>query len=269
MAETTQKSVLLVIVDPQNDFHEGGSLAVAGATKDSERLAAWIKAQGAKITDIVVTMDSHQKYHCGHPNYWIDAKTGAKPDPFTLIKTADLASNGGKWQTFHESQRKAGDAYVKALEDSGKFILCIWPEHCIVGTPGWNVQPTLMEALNWWADTTKKPIDYLIKGVNPDTEMYSALRAEVPNKDPSTELNKAAVAKWNSYDTVVFCGEAKSHCVNFTCTDFVTTANAGGKTVLLSDCQSSVGGFEKQGEAFFKSMQEQGVKLVATTDYNL
>ena len=30
----------LLIIDPQADFHEGGSLAVAGATGDSERIAA-------------------------------------------------------------------------------------------------------------------------------------------------------------------------------------------------------------------------------------
>ena len=34
----------LLIIDPQNDFHAGGSLAVPGADEDALRLAAWIGA---------------------------------------------------------------------------------------------------------------------------------------------------------------------------------------------------------------------------------
>jgi hypothetical protein len=50
----------LLIVDPQVDFHEGGSLAVAGANADAERLEAFIGAHLDEITSIFVTLDSHQ-----------------------------------------------------------------------------------------------------------------------------------------------------------------------------------------------------------------
>ena len=41
----TQKppGVILLIIDPQVDFHEGGSLAISGATADSERITKMIR----------------------------------------------------------------------------------------------------------------------------------------------------------------------------------------------------------------------------------
>ena len=69
--------------------------------------------------------------------------------------------------------------YVKALEKSGKFQLCIWPEHCIIGTDGHNVTPPVNEGLNTWVDSTHGAVDWILKGQNVHTEMYSALQAEV------------------------------------------------------------------------------------------
>jgi nicotinamidase-related amidase len=35
--------VILLIIDPQNDFHEGGSLEVPNSKQDSERITKMIK----------------------------------------------------------------------------------------------------------------------------------------------------------------------------------------------------------------------------------
>ena len=45
----------LFIIDPQNDFHEGGSLAVAGATDDSKRIAELIERHPFEIDHIFVS----------------------------------------------------------------------------------------------------------------------------------------------------------------------------------------------------------------------
>ena len=50
---------ILLIVDPQIDFHPGGSLAVAGANEDSARTASLILSNINDIDEIYVTMDSH------------------------------------------------------------------------------------------------------------------------------------------------------------------------------------------------------------------
>ena len=53
---------ILLIVDPQNDFCEGGSLPVAGATQAMKNISKHIKTN--KYDFIAVTMDSHPKNHC-------------------------------------------------------------------------------------------------------------------------------------------------------------------------------------------------------------
>lgn len=49
----------LLIVDPQRDFHEGGSLAVPGATEDAGRIAQLITSHAESIDELIVTLDSH------------------------------------------------------------------------------------------------------------------------------------------------------------------------------------------------------------------
>jgi nicotinamidase-related amidase len=51
--------VTLLIIDPQVDFHPGGSLAVAGADEDSKRIADFIDNNIDNIDEIYVTLDTH------------------------------------------------------------------------------------------------------------------------------------------------------------------------------------------------------------------
>ena len=54
----------LIIVDPQNDFIEGGSLPVSGARSAMQQLAEFIKNSSAEFSTIFVTQDSHPENHC-------------------------------------------------------------------------------------------------------------------------------------------------------------------------------------------------------------
>ena len=56
------QKVALIIVDPQVDFHRGGSLAVAGADEDAERIAAFIDKHALRIDEIYITLDSHPRW---------------------------------------------------------------------------------------------------------------------------------------------------------------------------------------------------------------
>ena len=86
----------LFIIDPQNDFHEGGSLAVAGATEDSKRIADLIERHPFEIDHIFVSLDAHHRVHIAHGAFWVDA-SGSPPEPFTQISHADVVS--GKWKS--------------------------------------------------------------------------------------------------------------------------------------------------------------------------
>jgi len=202
------------------------------------------------IHAISVTMDTHQRLHVGNPLYWVN-DAGKHPDPFTIITSEDLAA--GTWKASVAENQERAVQYVKDLEGTGKFKVCVWPYHCIAGTPGHNVQADVMAALNQWSSTTMKAPHFIFKGQNAHTEAYSALKAEIPNDDPSTKLDTEAIALWDSYDRVLFCGQAASHCVNFTCRDFVANRKKA-EVVVLSDCQSAVGGFEANAKTFFDDM---------------
>merc|ERR1719265_971847 len=100
--------------------------------------------------------------------------------------------------------------------------------------------------------------------------MFSALKAEVvlPD-DPSTSMNMELVKKLKGHSKVICCGEAKSHCVNYTVRDLLSEWPKGREKdiVVLTDCQSSVPGFEAAGETFFKDMTKAGCTMVASSDF--
>jgi nicotinamidase/pyrazinamidase len=94
MSESDEGPTILLIIDPQVDFHEGGALAVPGATSDSARIAEFIKGNGHKVDEILVTLDSHYKIHIAHGIFWT-SESNETPAPFSSIKAADIES--GKW----------------------------------------------------------------------------------------------------------------------------------------------------------------------------
>ena len=62
-----------------------------------------------------------------------------------------------------------------------------------------------------------KIIEYIHKGENCLTEMYSAIEAEVPiPTDPNTQTNTGLIAKLKLASKLLICGQAKSHTVNYT-----------------------------------------------------
>lgn len=122
------------------------------------------------------------------------------------------------------------------------------------------------EALQEWAETTRKEVIYIQKGTNPYTEMYSALSAAVEDPaDKSTALNTEVLGLLKVADKLFICGQALSHSVNYTCRDLVKHIDAS-KLYLLEDGTSMVQGFEKQGESFKQWFIAQGgncVKIAA------
>jgi len=115
----------LLIIDPQKDFHPGGSLAIPTADVDSARIAAMIEANVGAIADMIVSLDTHQQMHVAHPLFWIDA-AGKHPAPFTPIEVAAVES--GAWKTTDPRWRAWGLTYVKTLAANKRFVLIIWPE---------------------------------------------------------------------------------------------------------------------------------------------
>lgn len=253
----------LFIIDPQNDFHEGGSLAVAGATEDSKRIASLIRKNLTSIDHIYVSLDAHHRVHIAHAAFWKDA-AGNTPAPFTEILNADVVS--GKWKARDPEMQKWACEYTASLEAGGRFKHIIWPYHCLLGTSGHAVSPALNPALDEWSEKRGRAITWVLKGQNNRTEMYSALKAEVPvPDDPATHLNKQLIAQIAGHSEVIVCGQAKSHCVNWTTRDLVSAwplGRSASDICVLENATSSVGGFEAMANQFFDDMRKAGVRIV-------
>ena len=78
-------------------------------------------------------------------------------------------------------------------------------------------------------------------------------------------LPKQALLK---FDKVLVCGQAKSHCVNYTVRDLVQywPKDQLHKIHILTDTMSSVTGFEEAGEAFEKDMREAGLTVCTSAE---
>jgi nicotinamidase/pyrazinamidase len=197
----THKTALF-IVDPQNDFHTGGSLPVGNAVADSKRIANMIDRYGAHIHEIFVSLDSHHTCHIAHALSWVNEQ-GEHPAPFTQISHDDVVNK--RWMHVHDSpQMKIWvRVYTGALERKNRPRLTIWPEHCVIGSKGHGVVPVINTALQRWASKSKRQVNYIMKGQNLRTECYSALQAEVEDSsDQSTALNSQLLSRLKISDRV-------------------------------------------------------------------
>jgi nicotinamidase-related amidase len=261
----------LLVVDPQNDFCDvpGAALPVAGADADMKRLAQFIRERGDSLDAITVTLDSHSPVDIAHPAWWQDA-SGKSPAPFTAITVADVEA--GRWKARDPARQTSSLEYVRALERGKKYVLVIWPEHCLLGSWGHNIHPAVKAELDAWARRKLKPVAVVIKGLNPGTEHYSAARAEVPDPaDPETQLNRKLVDAMGAADHVLVAGEALSHCVAATVRDIVEALppDSARKVTLLTDAMSPVGGFEKLGADFLAEMRSRGMRASTTREASL
>lgn len=267
--DTHRGGHVLFIIDPQNDFHEGGSLAVPGAVEDSKRIADLIQKNTNKIERIVVTLDTHHKMHIHHAAFWKD-KNGNQPAPGTTITHADVKAN--IWEARQPLCREWSLTYTERLEASGRFQCLVWPDHCLLGTEGHCVHPPLMLALNDWATRRGRSISWYFKGQNNNTEMYSALKAEVELEDDSTtSIDRDLVETFKKHQKIICCGQAMSHCVNHTVRDLLSAwpKERAQDIVLLRDCASAVPGFEDAATTFIKDMGDSGVTVTEAATFVL
>lgn len=270
------KNIQLIVIDPQNDFCDPnkGALFVKGADHDMTRLANMINRLSSKISDIHVTLDSHHQIHVAHPIYWKDA-SGNHPNPFTII-TAQQVRNG-EWTTtrpswLHNTRKGFGALdYLEALEKNGKYPLCIWPPHCLIGHWGHNIYTPLLDALDSWETKEFAAVNYVTKGSNFHTEHYSAICADVVDPtDHTTGLNKDFLKTVIEADEILLSGEAGSHCLANTGIDadaYFTDSSFVKKLVLLKDATSPVGGFESYQDDFINKMVAKGMRVTTTQDY--
>ena len=271
-------STCLLVIDPQNDFcdlppeyrpvGQSPSLPVAGAHADLQRLAAFVQRHQAQLDQIVVTLDSHQRIDIAHPGFWQrgGAADGGQVLPFTAITAAQVRA--GEYLPRDAQALPRTLAYLDALEAAGLYTLMVWPVHCQIGSWGHGIHADLRQAFDAWELARVRALRHVFKGMNPWTEHYSALLAEVPDPaDPLTGLNRQLLGWLDEADQILVAGEAGSHCVKSTVEHLVQYLPRPERLVLLSDMMSPVTGFEAQQQGFFEAMRGAGVRLVRGAEW--
>ncbi|MEJ7138978.1 cysteine hydrolase [Amphibiibacter pelophylacis] len=263
----------LLLVDPQNDFCDlplamrpgrlfRPALPVPGAHQDMLRVADFIRRNTADIDAITITLDSHQSIDIAHNTFWINAE-GQTVAPFTAITVDDIES--GTYRPRQASALSRALDYTRALRERGRYTLVAWPEHCVLGTWGHNVHSDVMRAcLQWSAVRHSEPLRVL-KGMNPWTEHYSALAAEVADPDDaSTQTNTALLARLSASERLLVAGQASSHCVRATVEDLIRLGLPGERIILLTDCMSPVAGCASLQQAFFDFARDHRIQLATS-----
>jgi nicotinamidase-related amidase len=204
-ASQNPERVLVIGIDVQQDFMDNGALGVGGATKDVENFTKFIYNNLNEISQIAVSIDTHNPFQIFHPCWWVD-DNGNNPPPYTAITLADLDS--GKWKPVVNP--KASREYVEHLEKDGKKVLVIWTYHCLQGTSGCALENQFANMVYFHSVAKKAMTLRLVKGQDPLSEMYGIIK---PEYDTKNYINIDFLNKIEQFDKIVIGGEAKSHCV--------------------------------------------------------
>jgi nicotinamidase/pyrazinamidase len=262
-------SAKVLIIDPQNDFCDvsGAALPIAGASADLTRLAAFLQAAGSTLDDLIITLDSHATVGIERTTFW-QTGNAEEVSAFTEVMEADVRAR--KFVPRDEALTDQVIAYLHALEAQGRYRLMIWPVHCVIGTWGHNIYPPLASEIARWETQRQRGALKVMKGMNPLTEQYSAVRAEVPRPDdPRTQNNRELIDRTRPGEQLLFvAGEAASHCVSATLTHLLDemTIEERARVVLMRDCMSPVSGFESHAGKFFEAAATQGARVMTSID---
>lgn len=251
-ADEDRQKVLFLAIDMQNDFMERGELAVPGSHQDVARAARFLYENMEKITQVAVSLDTHQPQQVFHPSWWID-EHHHHPAPFTIIRRQDVES--GKWRAVSHPQESL--AYVTHLEEQSKKELCIWPYHCLEGSFGAALESQFSHMVYFHSIARQSVPIRIVKGKEPLSEMYGIFK---PEHGTYKEEQLGFLHSLKQYERIIVTGEAKSHCVleslgqmlEFYADDQQVTS----KIVVLEDCMSPIPGFEEQTEQTFAKWKE-------------
>ena len=265
-ATKNNENVLFLAIDVQQDFMDNGALGVPGANGDVERMTKFIYDNIDKISNIAVSLDTHQPHQIFHPCWWVD-EDGNNPAPSTPITLQDI--DDGKWKPVI-APRESRD-YVKHLEQDGKKTLVVWPYHCLQGTTGCALENQFANMAYFHSVAKKSALRTLVKGQDPYSEMYGIIKPEYSIKN---YVNLDFLNDLESFDKILIAGEAKSHCVLETIKQilehFANRPEITNKVYILSDCMSAIPGFEQTTDDTFNNfVSAYGVNIVESTNINL
>ena len=166
-------------------------------------------AEKIKLTesDVLVVIEVQKDFCAGGALEVQNADAVVEP----INKLMDVFPNVAISQDWHPVGHKSfytsheGKKPFETVEmPYGEQIL--WPEHCVVGTPGAEFHPGL---------NTNKAKAIIRKGTNVDIDSYSTFF----ENDRKTPTGMAGYLRQNGFKRVFLCGIATEYCVGFSGVD--------------------------------------------------
>ncbi|MEI7988748.1 MAG: isochorismatase [Chloroflexota bacterium] len=290
----------LLLVDVQNTFclpdfelFVGGRTGT-GAMDDSRRICDFIYRNLHRISEIIVTMDTHQAIQIFHANFLINGKN-EHPDPYTTVSVEDIEKDHWKFNPLlldsFEMDAPTAERqllhYTRSLKSRGKYLWTIWPYHAMLGGIGHALVSSIEEAIFFHTIARYSQPHIITKGDNPLTEHYSVIGPEVTRDASGHQIasrNHELIDKLMNLDALFIAGQAKSHCVAWTVEDLQADIQARGlsqgdttlaeKVYLLEDCTSSVVipgvvDYTEQADSAYQDFARMGMKIVHSDEWNL
>lgn len=254
---------LLLCIDVQKDFIEGGPMGVPNSIKDVENITKFIYKNMDEITNIMCSLDTHTPGQIFHPAWWVD-ENGNTPNAYTIITYEDVQNR--KWIPVLDDTEDSIE-YLKQLNYLGKSNLCIWPYHCISGTEGATIENELAKIIYFHSVARSCTNPMIFKGTDPKSEMYGIIKPEY-SKD--NFINMEVLNTIKQYDEVYVVGEASSHCVLESVKQiaeyFSEKPEILNRITILTDCTSSITGYEENTTKEFKELAKVGIKFKKSTE---
>ena len=254
---------LLLCVDMQRDFIEGGPLGVAGSVGDTERLTRFIYRNMTKITEIAASLDTHSPRQIFHQCWWRNAD-GQMPAPFTVITAKDVKE--GRWHPLYEKEKS--EEYLEYLETGGQKQLVIWPYHCIAGTAGCALESQFSNMIHFFSAAREAELKKIFKGTLPATEFYGIVS---PEYDPGGNYaNRELLGELKEFDKLVIAGEARDYCVAQSVLQICEAMEKEKKRpeiFIMEDCMSCVGPDAASVSAMYKEWSDKfSFRIVKSTE---
>ncbi len=274
-------TVCVIVVDWQNDFIEGpmAHLGVDGSKADSERAFRFLHNYMGGITTILSTVDTHSPQSIFFPTWWMD-KDYQNPAPFTTISSKEIED--GIWiprfkdpsdKSRKKPKQKAID-YCKELESKKRPLLTIWPYHCEQGSTGAALETQYFQ-LQWYHSLARSTSNLkAIKGLDPSSDMYGALK---PEFSETNFLNKPLIDAVLQYRYIFMFGQARNYCFDTTLVQLVDyfmnksdpeayNPDVINRIYVLEDCTSPIGTMTPENLAVEAYCRDCGVHFVKSTD---
>ncbi len=300
---TSRRPVYVLNIDDQGDFvSPTGSLFVAGrngsGAMDALRRRTEFQYRYLNyITRIINTMDSHLPYQVFFPSAHLD-KSGQHPAPYTLIMGGDeyreryeanpvMANQLGFNPDWLDRQF---EFYCEELKRKGNQPLCIWPYHCLLGSPGHRLVGLAEEVRLFHSFARGSANTPELKGMLPLTEHYGIFGPEVTHTWEGDEIEGVNdylpliqhIGYTLSQGGLLFIiGEAASHCRSrsiwglvegLRSVDWFLAEKLIKQIVVLKDCStpvvvSGVVDYTDMVEKDEEKMREAGIHVIDSTDH--